>query len=144
MPATRPKILVIENELDRLIYITNLLKAHGFEPLTADHPAEALSKAHSHKPSLIVLDAMLPVEQTQSIYRQLKSDASLAKVPLVMLSSLTRQGSGRSHQKHYALAIGKWPAPEAYLPNPPEAEDFIAVVRRLTVAAKEIRNTEGV
>ncbi len=144
MPATKPKILVIENELDRLIYITNLLKAHGFDPLTADHPAEALSKAHSQKPSLIVLDAMHPIEQIQSIYSRLKNDPSLRKVPVVMLSSLTRQGSGRSHQKPYALAIGRWPAPEAYLPNPPEAEDFIAVVRRLTIATKKMRNTEGV
>lgn len=144
MPATKPKILVVENELDRLIYITNLLKAHGFDPLTADIPAEALSKARSQKPSLIVLDAMLPVEQIQSLYGRLKSDPVLAKVPVVMLSSLTRQGAGHSHLRHYALAIGKWPAPQAYLPNPPEAEDFIAVVRRLTISSKEISKREGV
>ena len=144
MPATKPKILVIENEPDRLIYITNLLKAHGFEPLTAVHPTEALIKAHAQKPSLIVMDAMLPVEQTQSVYARLKSDRQLSKVPVVMLSNLTRQGSGRSLQKQYAMAIGKWPAPEAYLPNPPEAEDFIAVVRRLAIGSKAIRSTEGV
>jgi CheY-like chemotaxis protein len=144
VPATKPKILVIENELDRLIYITNLLKAHGFEPLTADHPAEAITKAHAQKPSLIVMDAMLPVEQIQSVYGRLKSTPSLEKVPVVMLSSLTRQGAGRLKQKPYALAIGRWPAPEAYLPNPPEAEDFIAVIRRLTTATRGIRNTEGV
>ena len=52
MPATKIKILVIENETDRLIYITNLLKAHGFNPLTAAYPAEALSKARSQNPPL--------------------------------------------------------------------------------------------
>ena len=59
-----------------------------------------------------------------------------------MLSSLNRRADGRSRQRPYALSIGKLPAPEAFLPNPPEAEDFIAVVRRLTAMPKETRNTE--
>jgi CheY-like chemotaxis protein len=142
VPATKIKILVIENETDRLIYITNLLKAHGFNPLTAAYPAEALSKARSQNPSLIVLDAMLPVEHIQRVYGQLKSDPSLCQVPVVMLSSLNRRADGRSRQRPYALSIGKLPAPEAFLPNPPEAEDFIAVVRRLTAMPKKTRNTE--
>jgi CheY-like chemotaxis protein len=144
VPATPLKILVIENEPDRLIYIYNLLKAHGFEPLTAVDPVEALSKARSQRPSLIVLDAMLPADQIQLVYGKLKSDPSLRQVPTVMLSSLTRLKHGHFQGHPFAPSIGRWPAPEAFLPNPPEAEDFIAVVRRLTSMRKDTHNTEEV
>lgn len=144
MPATKLKILVIENEPDRLVYITNLLKAHGFDPLTADNSSEALSKARTRKPSLIVLDAMLPAEQIQEIYGQLKGDPAFRQVPVVMLSSLTRRTGGHYHLHPYAPRIGRLPEPEAFLPNPPEAEDFIEVVRRLTGIPKNSRNTERV
>ena len=144
MPATQLKILVIENEPDRLIYITNLLKAHGFDPLTADNSGEALSKARTRNLSLIVLDAMLPAEQIQSIYGRLKADPALCRVPVVMLSNLTRRTGGPYQTQPYAPTIGRLPSPEAFLPNPPEAEDFIAVVRRLTGTSKNSRNTERV
>ncbi len=144
MPATKLKILVIENEPDRLIYITNLLKAHGFDPLTADNSGEALSKARTREPSLIVLDAMLPAEQIQSIYGQLKGDPGLCRVPVVMLSSLTRRTGTPYQAQPYAPTIGRLPAPEAFLPNPPEAEDFIAVVRRLTGMSNTSHTTERV
>ena len=142
MPATKLKILVIENEPDRLIYITNLLKAHGFDPLTADNSDEALSKARTGAPSLIVLDAMLPAEQIQSMYGQLKGDPALCRVPVVMLSSLTRRTGGHYQAQPYAPTIGRLPAPEAFLPNPPEAEDFIEVVRRLTGMSNTSHTTE--
>lgn len=144
MPATKLKILVIENEPDRLIYITNLLKAHGFDPLTADNSDEALSKARTRAPSLIVLDAMLPAEQIQSVYGQLKGDPGLCRVPVVMLSSLTRRTGTPYQAQPYAPTIGRLPAPEAFLPNPPEAEDFIAVVRRLTGMSNTSHTTERV
>jgi len=144
VPATKLKILVIENEPDRLIYITNLLKAHGFDPLTADNSDEALSKARTRAPSLIVLDAMLPAEQIQSVYGQLKGDPGLCRVPVVMLSSLTRRTGTPYQAQPYAPTIGRLPAPEAFLPNPPEAEDFIAVVRRLTGMSNTSHTTERV
>ncbi|KJS29753.1 MAG: hypothetical protein VR64_19215 [Desulfatitalea sp. BRH_c12] len=133
MPASMIKILVIEDEHDQRLYVVNLLRAHGFEPLTVDRPCDALDAARFHAPSLIVLDAMLPADGTQQIFAGLKDDTRLRHVPVVMLSSLTRRELHAARlQSVLSTNVRHLPLPDAFLPNPPEADEFIAVVQRLT------------
>ena len=58
--VTRPKILVIDDEPDAVELVEFNLKQAGFDVVTASDGAEALRKARSTLPALIVLDLMLP------------------------------------------------------------------------------------
>ncbi len=138
MPAVGTKILVIEDESDVRIYIANLLRSHGYEPIAAGNADQSLAAARREQPGLIVLDAMLPDDQAQAIYTALKSDPLLRRIPVVLLASITRRALDGS--RLYATGSGKkrLPEPDAFLSKPPEAEDFLAAVNRLAAPTAEI------
>lgn len=142
MPASKIKILVVEDDLDRRLYLANLLRAHGFAPLTAARATDVGAIVRHQKPSLIVLDAMLPSEAAQLMYAEFKSDPETCRIPVVLLSSLTRRELHASRLSVLSPHVRRLPLPDAFLPNPPEAEEFIMVVRRLTGTAECGRETE--
>jgi len=143
MPAAGSKILVIEDESDVRIYIANLLRSNGFEPIWAGTADQGLARARKDRPALIVLDAMLPDDQAQIIYTALKTDPLLRRIPVVLLATITRRALDGACL--YATGSGKnrLPEPDAFLSKPPEAEDFLAVVNRLAASAAEMPRKGG-
>ena len=128
------KVLIIEDERDVRFYLANLLRAHGYEALTADNIEAAIDLACSARPALIVLDAMLPGDDAQRLYAQFRCQADLCNIPVVLLSSITRRVLGGSGLYGAGSSHKKLPPPDAFLTKPPEAEDFLAVVQHLTAA----------
>ncbi len=129
--SNKTKILVIEDDLSMRIFLCNLLRGHGFEPLDAPDRAAGIQKARAEQPDLIVLDGMLPDEDSIRIYYHLKSNAELQHIPVVMLASID-QRTFCYYQKCQSLQHPiKVPDPEAFLTKPPEAEAFLGVVQRL-------------
>jgi CheY-like chemotaxis protein len=143
MTAIGMKVLVIEDEPDVRVYIANLLRGHGYEPITSVTADQSMARSRSERPALIVLDAMLPGDQAQSIYAALKTDPELCCIPVVLLASVTRRALGGA--RLYATGSGKkrLPEPEAFLSKPPEAEDFLAVIHRLAVPASNPQRKGG-
>lgn len=125
------KVLVIEDDLNMCIYLCNLLRANGFDPCDASNRAAGIKKVRSEKPALIVLDGMLPDEESIAIYYRLKSDPELQHIPVVMLASID-QKTFCYYQKCQQLQHPvKVPDPEAFLTKPPEAEEFLTIVKHL-------------
>jgi CheY-like chemotaxis protein len=124
-------IVVIADEHDLIFYLSNLLKAYGFEPLVVGQWKEALATAHQIRPALVVMDAMLPGHVAQQAYSGLKHHEILGHVPLLMLSSLTRRSLSRFYVNPSGGMNRRLPEPDAVLPRPPEADEFIAAVRGL-------------
>ena len=126
------KVLIIEDERDVRLYLANLLRANGYDALTAANITEGMNLACSARPALIVLDAMLPGDDAQRLYTQFRCQAGLCSVPVVLLSSITRRALAGSRRYGGGASPKDLPPPNAFLLKPPEAEDFLAVVRRLT------------
>ena len=63
------------------------LKQAGYAVTTAADGAEALKKAHSQPPDLIVLDVMLPEMDGFEACKVLRLDPATAKVPIIMLTA---------------------------------------------------------
>ena len=125
-------VLIIEDERDVRLYLANLLRAHDYKALTAANISEGMELACSARPALIVLDAMLPGDEAQRLYAQFRCQADLCSIPVVLLSSITRRALGGSWLHGAGASQKHLPPPDAFLAKPPEAEDFLAVVRRLT------------
>lgn len=142
MGAGSIKVLIIEDERDVRLYLANLLRANGFDALTAANITEGMNLACSARPALIVLDAMLPGDDAKRIYAQFRCQADLCSVPVVVLSSITRRALGGSRLYGAGASPKRLPPPDAFLLKPPEAEDFLEVVRRLT-AVHEQAGEEG-
>jgi CheY-like chemotaxis protein len=135
MPAFRAKILIIEDQADVLSYLSNLLRLQCFEILTATGAAEGIAAARSRRPDLVVLDAMLPGDAAERVYAALKGAPEAAPIPVILLSTLTRRTRGGSCLCTAGWSLKPLPEPDALLPKPPEADDFLAAVKRLTAPA---------
>jgi two-component system phosphate regulon response regulator PhoB len=80
-------ILVVDDEPDAVDLIEFNLKNAGFQVKTASEGAEALAKARSVLPSLIVLDVMLPEIDGFEICKLLRRDRNTAAIPILMLTA---------------------------------------------------------
>jgi CheY-like chemotaxis protein len=126
------KILIIEDESDVMSYLTNLLRLQGFQILTAKGAVEGIAASQIQRPALVVLDAMLPGDAAERIYAALKGDQATVRIPVILLSTLTRRTRGGSCLCTAGWSLKRLPEPDAFLPKPPEADDFLDAVKRLT------------
>ncbi|MEE8637520.1 MAG: response regulator [Candidatus Margulisiibacteriota bacterium] len=81
------KILVVDDEPDVASLLTLMLKSQGYEVITAGDGQEALEKARSEKPDLIVLDIMLPKLDGYKVARMLKFDENFSHIPIIMVTA---------------------------------------------------------
>lgn len=63
------------------------LEAHGYEVITARDGLDALAKARAHMPDLILLDIMMPKLDGISVLKELKADAKLGFIPILLLTA---------------------------------------------------------
>jgi len=81
------KILVVDDEPDVVRLIEFNLKAAGYDVITAADGAEALQRARSASPDLIVLDLMLPEVEGLEVCKLLRRDPATAPVPIIILTA---------------------------------------------------------
>lgn len=83
----KQKILIVDDEPDILEMVGVNLKSAGYEVVTAADGADALRKAHSQAPHLIVLDVLLPESDGLEVCKGLRRDAKTAGIPIIMLTA---------------------------------------------------------
>ncbi len=83
----KQKILVVDDEPDALELIDFNLKNSGYEVTTAADGAEALKKARTLSPDLIVLDLMLPEIDGTEVCKILRRDQATSAIPIIMLTA---------------------------------------------------------
>lgn len=124
-------VLVVEDEPDMSIFLSNLLTSNGYCPTCAASLAEGLRKARDACPDLIIINAMLPGEAGLRLYRTLRTSDRLCRIPVIMLSTLDSRTFDRWTGVKRSWSGRPIPAPEAYLQKPPEADELLAAVDRL-------------
>lgn len=85
--SNRPKILVVDDERDALEVLGFKLKEAGYDPLFAADGTTALALTRTERPSLVVLDLMLPEIDGLEVCRLLRRDPSTAATPVIMLTA---------------------------------------------------------
>ena len=80
-------ILVVEDEPDIRDLVVLHLTREGFRCRTAGNGADALREARGAHPDLVVLDLMLPGMDGLEVCRRLRTDASTAAIPIIMLTA---------------------------------------------------------
>lgn len=87
-------LLVEDSRLLRLASERALMRA-GFSVVSTDDGEQALREAQEHMPDLILLDMLLPKLGGPEILRALKSDPVTARIPVVVLSSLSQKNEAK-------------------------------------------------
>ena len=83
----KPKILVVDDEPDAVELIEFNLKQAGYDVVSAADGAEALKKARSAQPSLVILDIMLPEIDGFEVCKLLRRDPVTVNIPILMLTA---------------------------------------------------------
>jgi class 3 adenylate cyclase len=84
---TPPRILLVDDNLANVDILQTRLAIHGYEILTANDGEEALAIARAKQPDLILLDVMMPKVDGLEVCRQLKADASLPFMPIILVTA---------------------------------------------------------
>jgi two-component system phosphate regulon response regulator PhoB len=85
--AVRSKVLVVDDEPEAVELVEFNLRQAGYSVVTAADGADALNKARTTQPNLIVLDLMLPEVDGLEVCKMLRRDPATAAIPIVMLTA---------------------------------------------------------
>ncbi len=85
----RKKLLIVEDNTELLELMRSNLRQAGYSTLTATNGIEALKKARSGSPDLILLDLVLPEMDGFAVCECLRRDPATAAIPIIVLSGLT-------------------------------------------------------
>ena len=90
--------LVVDDSITVRRVTQRLLERHGMRVMTAKDGIDALSILQEHLPDIILLDIEMPRMDGYELATQVRADARLAEIPIVMITS-------RVGEKHRARAI---------------------------------------
>lgn len=130
----RGKILVVDDDPDQLEMLHLYLKQAGYAIGTATNGIEALKKALSVSPDLILLDLVLPELDGFTVCEKLRKDPATAATPIIILTGLTGQ-IGRIT----GLSAGA----NDYVPKPYDPMQLVAKVKELLCRRRASSNTPG-
>jgi two-component system alkaline phosphatase synthesis response regulator PhoP len=81
------KILMVDDDTELLSIFEIALKKEGYEIITAYDGKTGIEKAKAEKPSLILLDQVLPDITGNDIVKLLKEEPETKNIPVAMLSN---------------------------------------------------------
>ena len=84
------KILLVEDDRFLIKAVYTKLTQKGFEVVLANDGDEAISKAKTEKPELVLLDMVLPKKSGFEVLRELKGNPETASIPVFILSNLAQ------------------------------------------------------
>ena len=82
-----PLILVVDDNEANVDILQTRLQALGYAVVTAGDGEEALARARTELPDLILLDIMMPKLDGLEVTRRLKADASLPFIPIILVTA---------------------------------------------------------
>ena len=85
------KILIVEDDPLMSRLYQKIFTFEKYEVETASDGEEGLDKVRKSKPTLILLDIMMPKMNGLQVLEKLKADPDLKKIPVVMLTNLAGQ-----------------------------------------------------
>ena len=116
------RILLVDHEPSIVKMVGKRLEVEGFEVLVAMDGQEALKKAQTESPQLIILDLMLPKMNGYEVCTMLKQDARYQGIPIIMFSAKAQEKDER---------LGRECGANAYVRKPFQAKELLDQVRAL-------------
>ena len=81
-------ILVVEDSRTQAAILRSLLQRNGYDVVVASDGMQALEMARETRPTLVIADILMPNMDGYGLCHALKTDAVLASIPVLLLTSL--------------------------------------------------------
>jgi len=83
----RKTVLCIDDDIECLELIEIALNRRGFSCISASGGLAGLDKLHEFEPDLILLDLMMPDLSGWRVYRRVKCDEKLSRIPVIIVTA---------------------------------------------------------
>lgn len=127
------KILIVDDEPNLLRMMGYAMHKEGYEIVVAQTGAEALNKAASLHPDLVILDVMMPDMSGLEVCQHIRANPDLETTPIILLSARTQ-----TDDKIAGLEAGA----DEYVTKPVALEEMVARVRALLGRAQRMQKTQ--
>ena len=119
------KILIVDDSPTERFFMSDLLGKRGYTVITAADGAEAVDKARAERPSLVVMDVVMPGQSGFQVTRALSRDPATAAIPVILCTSKSNETD-----RIWGLRQGA----REYLTKPVKADELLAKIAELTAA----------
>jgi len=121
-----PKVLLIDDDPDCVEATRIVLESKPYEVIISYDGDDGLRKAKEESPDLIILDVIMPGKDGFSTAEQLKKDAGLKNIPVIVLTSYAERGGESSIAMSGGLAMET----EDYIDKPVSPEELLKKVEK--------------
>jgi len=115
-------VLVVDDEPHIVRQLAFVLGHAGFEVSTADNGVDAMASVRSSRPSVVLLDVMMPRKNGYEVCREIKDDPDLRGIVVVLLTA-----KGQPGDRERGLAAGA----DDYVLKPFSPAEVVQRVREL-------------
>jgi twitching motility two-component system response regulator PilH len=119
------KILVVDDSPTDRQYMIETLKGKGFQIVTAENGEDAIAKAKSELPDLILMDVVMPGLNGYQATRQITRDDATKHIPVIICTS-----KGADTDRIWGLRQGA----NDYLVKPVDSQALLAKIAQLSAA----------
>lgn len=120
------KILIAEDSATAVAVLKKALAPLGHTILVANDGEDAERQITLEQPDLVILDIIMPKLNGFQLCRNIRSNPSLAKLKVIMVTSMDRESD-----RYWGLKQGA----DEYLTKPVDVEELMSKVRRHLHAA---------
>ena len=129
---SKEKILIVDDEEHILELLKFNIKNAGYEVITANNGVDGLNLAKEEKPSLVLLDLMLPGMDGYDVCKEIKKNNKTSNIAIIMLTA-----KGEELDKILGLELGA----DDYITKPFSVRELLArtkaVLRRSVASNRE-------
>ena len=124
----RQHVLLIEDEPNIIEAIRFLLARDGWQVSTHGEGRGALEAVRDRAPNVVILDVMLPDRSGYDILSDLRGDAGLRDLPVLMLTA-----RGQAKEREMAMRLGA----DLFMTKPFSNTEMVEAVRSLARRSSE-------
>jgi DNA-binding response OmpR family regulator len=115
-------VLIVEDEKEIRDLLAHYLRKEGFSPVLASDGESAILNARKEKPDLVLLDILLPKADGLEVLRAIRSDETIGRTPVVMLTA-----KGDETDRIVGLELGA----DDYIPKPFSPREVVARIKAI-------------
>ena len=124
MTAYVPRILVVDDEPDMIIFLCAWLEDNGYAACPANNCEQALQSILKQRPDLVLMDLNMPNHSGIQLYRELQDRESLRTIPVVFITGLTQY-------QIFNSTCSPLPEPAACIQKPIDMECLQQTIERI-------------
>jgi diguanylate cyclase (GGDEF)-like protein/PAS domain S-box-containing protein len=117
------RVLVVDDEEAGRYLLESILRASGYDVVSAIDGIDALDKARQTVPDLIITDVLMPRMDGYKLCVRLKNDPDLRRVPVLVYTA----SFGDAADKRFALSLGV----NAFMLKPQDPDALLGEIERL-------------